>query len=273
VQGLTDQRYREGLELYLEGYYSQAIPKFEEVKRLFPQHSEVDRLLTDSQQKISEGKDRTSYLPWIIVAVVVVVFFVIVIAVVAIVLIMRGRKRRALAAGQPSFGAAPGYPPQRAAFPPQQPSFPPQGGFPQQPSFPPQPQQPSFPPPAVTPAVGADKTMVVASVGGAAPQAGFGSITCSSGPLMGQRFDIRPEGLYIGRDGTLSQVVINDNRVSKRHVWIGPRNGRVAVVDQGSTNGTFLNVPGSQRVTEAYLNPGDTIIVSEADVARFQYQR
>jgi pSer/pThr/pTyr-binding forkhead associated (FHA) protein len=122
--------------------------------------------------------------------------------------------------------------------------------------------------------MGSDKTMVVAAVGGqAATQPSFGAITCTSGALMGQRFEIRPEGIYIGRDGTLSQIVINDNRVSKRHVWIGPRNGRVAVVDQGSTNGTFLNVPGSQRITEAYLNPGDTVIVSEADVARFQYQR
>src|SRR4029079_4883569 len=73
-QGLTDQRYREGLDLYLDGYYSKAIPKFEEVKRLFPQHSEVERLLTDSQQKIAEGKDRTNFLPWIVVGAIVVVF-------------------------------------------------------------------------------------------------------------------------------------------------------------------------------------------------------
>lgn len=262
-QGLTDQRYQEGLDLYLQGYYSKAIPKFEEVKRLFPQHSEVDRLLTDSQQKISEGKDRTNFLPWIIVAAVVVVFVIVVIAVVALVLIGRSRsKKKALAGGQPSYGGAQSFPtPAQQSFPTPAP-----GAFP-----PMQPQQ-SFPP-AVSP-VGGDKTMVVASVGAAqaAAQAGFGAISCTSGALLGQRFDIRPEGLYIGRDGTLSQVVINDNRVSKRHVWVGPRNGRVAVVDQGSTNGTFLNVPGSQRVTEVYLNPGDTIIVSEADVARFRFE-
>ena len=101
----------------------------------------------------------------------------------------------------------------------------------------------------------------------------LGSLTCTSGPLAGQQFDIGSEGLYIGRDGSLSQVVINDSRVSKRHVWVGPRGGRVAAVDQGSTNGTFLNVPRSQRITEVLLNPGDTVIVSDADVARFQYQK
>jgi serine protease Do len=268
TQGLTDQRYREGLDLYFQGYYSKAIPKFEEVKRLFPQHSEIDRLLTDSQQKIAEGKDRTNYLPWVIGAVVLVLFGLVVVVGVAFVLLRRGKKPSV--AQQPSFAGAPGgYAPQQQSFPPQQQqSFPPQS----QASFPPQ-QPQAFQPQQMSPAVGGDKTMVVSAVGGAAAQAGFGAITCTSGALAGQRFEIRPEGLYIGRDGTLSQVVISDNRVSKRHVWVGPRNGRVAVVDQGSTNGTFLNVPGSQRITEVFLNPGDTIVVSEADVARFQYQR
>ena len=238
AQGLTDQRYHEGLDLYLDGYYSKAIPKFEEVKRLFPQHSEIDRLLTDSQQKIAEGKDRTNFLPWIIVAVVVVVFVIVVIALVALILLARSRKKKRLAAApqQPSFGSQVGYQQQPASFPPTPQS-----------SFPPTPQQGSFPAAPAAPQVspmggGGDKTVMVAALGGGQPQAGFGSITCTSGALMGQRFDIRPEGLYVGRDGTLSQVVVNDNRVSKRHVWIGPRNGRVAVVDQGSTNGTFLNM-------------------------------
>jgi pSer/pThr/pTyr-binding forkhead associated (FHA) protein len=101
----------------------------------------------------------------------------------------------------------------------------------------------------------------------------LGTLACIQGSLAGQRFEIRPEGVYIGRDATLSQIVVADARVSKRHVWIGPRNGRIAVVDQQSTNGTYLNVPNSQRVTEASLNPGDTVILSEADVARFQFVR
>lgn len=99
-----------------------------------------------------------------------------------------------------------------------------------------------------------------------------GSLTCTAGPLVGQRFSIGAEGVYIGRDGSLSQVVIDDDRVSKRHVWVGPRGNKVTAVDQGSTNGTFLNAASSQRITEVFLNPGDTVILSE-DVARFQFQR
>ena len=74
--GTADRAYREGLELYWAESYSQAIPKFEEVKRLFPEHSEVSRLAQDSQQKISEGKDKSSSVPtsWIIGGVCVLVF-------------------------------------------------------------------------------------------------------------------------------------------------------------------------------------------------------
>jgi pSer/pThr/pTyr-binding forkhead associated (FHA) protein len=67
-------------------------------------------------------------------------------------------------------------------------------------------------------------------------------------------------------------VVVPDERVSKRHVWIGPRKGRVVAADQGSTNDTFLNSLASARIQEVPLNSGDTLIICAADVARFVYQ-
>ena len=75
-------------------------------------------------------------------------------------------------------------------------------------------------------------------------------------------------GLYIGRDATLSQVVINDGRISKRHVRIMPRSGKVFAIDQSSTNGTFL---GGQRVTEVQLKRGDTLVLAD-NAASFTYQ-
>ena len=56
--GVADRRYREGLELYWQGRYAKAISKFEEVKRLFPQHGEVDRLIQESQGALSRGEGR-----------------------------------------------------------------------------------------------------------------------------------------------------------------------------------------------------------------------
>ncbi|HVS33750.1 MAG TPA: FHA domain-containing protein [Thermoanaerobaculia bacterium] len=98
----------------------------------------------------------------------------------------------------------------------------------------------------------------------------YGMLRCTSGPLDGQNFIIEEDGFYIGRDSTMSKVVINDGRVSKRHVKIQPRNGKVFAIDEGSTNGTFLTA-GGQRITEHQLKRGDTLILAD-NAATFVYQ-
>lgn len=100
----------------------------------------------------------------------------------------------------------------------------------------------------------------------------YGTIRFVSGVLAGQEFNVNPEGSYIGREASLSQIVVPDPRISKRHLWIGVKNGLVRVVDQESRNGTFVNDPKSERITEATLTTGDTVILGESDVARFEYQ-
>lgn len=100
----------------------------------------------------------------------------------------------------------------------------------------------------------------------------YGNIRFVSGVLAGQEFDVKPEGSYIGREVSLSQIVVSDPRISKRHLWIGVKDGLVTIVDQESRNGTFVNDPKSERITEATLNSGDTVILGESDVARFEYQ-
>ena len=101
-----------------------------------------------------------------------------------------------------------------------------------------------------------------------APQ--VGALHATSGPLAGRAFAIDTTGFFIGRDQTVSQVVIDSPDVSKRHVWIGVRDGAVLAIDQQSTNGTSLNVPGNV-IREARLSPGDTIIIAN-DAARFTYR-
>lgn len=100
----------------------------------------------------------------------------------------------------------------------------------------------------------------------------YGFIKFVSGVLAGEQFAVEGEGAYIGREPTLSQIVVSDPRISKRHLWIGVKDGRVMIVDQDSRNGTFVNDPKSERITEAALNNGDTVILGESDVARFEYQ-
>jgi len=98
----------------------------------------------------------------------------------------------------------------------------------------------------------------------------FGALHGTAGPLVGRVFPIDASGFYIGRDQTTSQVVIDSPSISKRHLWIGVKDGVVVAADQGSTNGTFLNDPNAS-ITEARLAPGDTLILG-GDVARFEYR-
>ncbi len=99
----------------------------------------------------------------------------------------------------------------------------------------------------------------------------YGLIQCTGGALEGQRFVVEAGGLYIGRDPSLSQVAIPDNRISKRHIRIIPRDGKVWAIDQNSTNGTFLGKPGGERITEHQLKRGDTLVLAD-NAATFVYQ-
>jgi len=265
--GPTDNLYREGLGYYWDQYYSSAIPKFEEVKRMFPQHSEVDRLVQSSQQAKAEGKEKSSFPVWIVVVVVVVllvILFLIIMIVLGVVIAKKRKKGKA---------AGPAPVPDGKAHRPAMPAPPPPAPVPSPAAHAPSPIPPM---PHV---VGADQGMTVdlsrtvALTADDAFPMSYGSIKFVSGPLSGQEFKVNSEGDFIGRDGGSSQIVIADPRISKRHVWIGVRNGRVVIEDQNSRNGTFVNDPKSARVTETSLNAGDTVILGESDVARFEYHQ
>jgi len=268
--GPTDTLYREGLNYYWDQYYSSAIPKFEEVKRLFPQHSEIDRLIQSAQQLKAEGKEKSNFSMWIVVAVVVVIllFLLLLIIIIAGILVARRRKKgksAGPAASPASDGGKPRHPPTPAPAPAPAPA----AAMAHSPS--------PAPMPAPAPHIMAgDQGMTIDLSRTVALTAddkfpSYGCIQFVSGPLSGQRFDVKPEGDYIGRDGGSSQIVIGDPRISKRHVWIGVKNGRVVVADQNSRNGTFVNDPRSARISETTLSTGDTVILGESDVARFEY--
>ena len=122
---------------------------------------------------------------------------------------------------------------------------------------------PPPPPPSLVPEV--ESTVMIDS----RKQQIWGSLHATSGPLAGRVFPIEPDGFYIGRDATQSQVVVDLPSISKRHVWVGVRDGAVVAIDQKSTNGTYLNTPGT-AVGEVRLRPGDTLVLSD-DAARFTF--
>jgi ABC-type multidrug transport system ATPase subunit/pSer/pThr/pTyr-binding forkhead associated (FHA) protein len=87
---------------------------------------------------------------------------------------------------------------------------------------------------------------------------------CESGPLEGQSFPIRAEGLRVGRHPTKSQLVLDDPETSREHarVWVEtvPLTGsvfeKVLIENLSTTNGTYVN---DRRIDQAELQSGDRI--------------
>lgn len=221
-----------------------------------------------------------------IVLITITILVLVVLVPVGIALFQRvSRKPEAPAAApaaRPAPPPLPKTPPMAAPAPPPaaaapQPRVPQPQAAPPPPVAPPPAAAPQAPPPAASFSAPADATRIgnLSDVQAAAKSGGstefmewYGMLLCTGGANEGQRYVIQDDGLYIGRDAAMAQVVVNDSRVSKRHVRIMPRGGKVWAVDQGSTNGTFV---GGQRITEVQLKRGDVIVLAD-NAAAFTYQ-
>lgn len=143
-----DTLYREGLDLYWGGYYNDALNKFEDMQRIYPDHSEIKRLITACQTKSSESK-----ILWSNYKTFFTVFYVIAAAAIAALLLLTFLPRKKPAAKAqampgPSAFTPPAAPPAFTPPPAQQPAAP---VYTPPPYTPPAAQQPA--PPASTPPV------------------------------------------------------------------------------------------------------------------------
>jgi hypothetical protein len=98
----------------------------------------------------------------------------------------------------------------------------------------------------------------------------MGQLTCVRGQLTGQRFALTPGGIIIGRQPGVAHVLVNDSRASGKHVWIGMDQGRLVAIDQGTTNGTYVNDVMRGRITRQELRDGDFVIVGDPDCLTLQ---
>lgn len=98
------------------------------------------------------------------------------------------------------------------------------------------------------------------------------TLTIERGASVGKVFTLSAEESYIGRwdadNGIFPDIDLDahdpEAKVSRRHARIVYQNGKFAVEDLGSTNGTYINrgrrlIPGSPNI----LNDGDEIIVGK----------
>ncbi len=79
-----------------------------------------------------------------------------------------------------------------------------------------------------------------------------------SGKYKGGEYILK-EGreIVIGRSSELD-VVLMEDMVSRRHAVLVVKNGKINLVDRGSTNGTFVN---GEKVSKAVVSKGDRILI------------
>jgi hypothetical protein len=90
----------------------------------------------------------------------------------------------------------------------------------------------------------------------------FAWLVIMDGPMAGRRLDLKRDETMIGRDGSICQILIeNDGNVSRKHAKVMFSNGRFTIWDQASKNGTFVN---GQRARQGQaLFDGNEISIGE----------
>jgi diguanylate cyclase (GGDEF)-like protein len=89
-----------------------------------------------------------------------------------------------------------------------------------------------------------------------------------AGPSFGEMYKLKGERMVLGR-GDRTDVRIIDDGVSREHAALQREGGKIALVDLGSTNGTFCN---GIRVPRQDLTDGDKISIGASTILKFTYQ-
>jgi len=80
------------------------------------------------------------------------------------------------------------------------------------------------------------------------------------GPMRSLTIRLEGEPLRIGR-GLAADLRLDDSSVSRRHAILVPRSRGARILDDRSSNGTFVN---GRRVQQSELRNGDVIVLGRA---------
>jgi hypothetical protein len=98
------------------------------------------------------------------------------------------------------------------------------------------------------------------------PSGGERRLVAVSGPRAGSIFPLAA-AVTIGRDPGRDIAVPDDSALSRNHAIVKPTALGTEIIDQGSSNGTFIN--GKRVADRTTLQPGDEITVGGS---RFRYE-
>ena len=238
-----DGKWKEGLENYWAGRYSDSKQSLSAVVALYPDHSEARKVMGSAEERIIKGEDKSgsSLSTLFLIALVLGGGLLFVGVIVVVILLARRGKATPPGAAAPSSSSSSAAPASPASPSPSAPvSAPAAGGY-----------QPT--------------TIVDTSVLGS-------KLVALSGPLAGKEFHIGA-GLMVGRDPARSQVVVNDVQISGTHVWVGIVGGKVIARESGSKNGSYLNDDMAKAITEVEMKLGDTLTLGGGGGIKFQLMR
>ncbi len=89
-----------------------------------------------------------------------------------------------------------------------------------------------------------------------------------SGPLVGKLHQLNEGETVLGR-APEDDIVINDNRISRKHISISVLKGKAILKDLNSTNGTYVN---GKKVEVHTLKDGDKVQLSSNTIFKFAHQ-
>ena len=88
-----------------------------------------------------------------------------------------------------------------------------------------------------------------------------------SGAGAGKVFPLEKSEMHVGRDVT-NELVISDEKVSRRHARLYTEGDQYVVEDLGSTNGTFIN--GARLSGPHLLRVGEQITFGETSIVSYE---
>ncbi len=91
---------------------------------------------------------------------------------------------------------------------------------------------------------------------------------CINGRAVGKMFKLSGNKMVVGRMAS-NEIVVDDEGISRQHAYVERNALGLILVDNGSTNGVFVN---GQRIQRHLLQDADKVQLGSSAILKFSYQ-